>query len=54
VLERRSTVSNTFGSIWAKRSTTLRTPNSGAQLDHVAPMLAQPRKAATVSGMFGR
>jgi hypothetical protein len=47
-------VSSTFGSIWAKRSTTLRTPNSGAQLDQVAPMLAQPRKAATVSGMLGR
>ena len=43
-----------WASIWAKRSTTLRTPNSGAQLDHVAPMLAQPRKAAIVSGMFGR
>ena len=24
------------------------------QLDHVAPMLAQPRKAAMVSGMLGR
>jgi hypothetical protein len=36
-----------------KRSTTVGVPNSGAQLDQTAPMLAQARKATTVSGTFG-
>ena len=45
--------SSTFGSIWAKRSITLRAPNSGAAEDQIAPIDAQARKAASVSGMFG-
>lgn len=45
--------SSTLGSTWAKRSITLRAPNSGAADDHTAPIEAQARKAATVSGMFG-
>ena len=32
---------------------TLRAPNSGAAEDHVAPIEAHARNAATVSGMFG-
>jgi hypothetical protein len=43
----------TPGSICLKRSTTVGVPNSGAQLDQIAPMLAQARKATTVSGTFG-
>jgi hypothetical protein len=43
-----------LGSIWAKRSTTLETPNSGAQLDQIAPMLAVASMAITVSGTLGR
>jgi hypothetical protein len=43
-----------LGSICAKRSTTVRTPKSGEQLDHTAPIEAQARNAATVSAMFGR
>ena len=42
-----------MGSIWEKRSTTLRTPNSGAADDHTAPIEAHANSAATVSGMFG-
>ena len=42
-----------MGSICAKRSTTERAPNSGAALDHTAPIEAVARKAAIVSGMFG-
>jgi hypothetical protein len=33
---------------------TLRAPNSGAAEDQTAPSDAVARKAATVSGMFGR
>jgi hypothetical protein len=47
-------VSNTLGSIWAKRSTTLRAPKSGEHDDQTAPRLAVARKAATASGTFGR
>ena len=43
-----------MGSIWPNRSTTLRAPNSGAQLAQIAPRLAVARNATTVSGMFGR
>ena len=43
-----------MGSICAKRSTTDRTPNSGAHDDHTAPRLAAARNATVVSGMFGR
>jgi hypothetical protein len=43
----------TFGSIWLKRSTTVGVPNSGAQLDQIAPMLAVARKATSVSATFG-
>ena len=46
--------SSTLGSICEKRSITLRAPNSGAALDQIAPSEAVARKAATVSGMFGR
>ena len=46
--------SSTFGSIWPKRASTLRAPNSGAHAAHVAPRLAVARKATSVSGMFGR
>jgi hypothetical protein len=44
---------STFGSTWAKRSTTLRTPKSGEQLDHTAPIDAHASSPATASGMFG-
>jgi hypothetical protein len=44
---------STFGSICLKRSTTVGVPNSGAQLDHTAPIDAHARKATTVSGTFG-
>jgi hypothetical protein len=46
-------VKNTFGSICAKRSITLRAPNSGAALDQIAPSEAVAKKAISVSGMFG-
>ena len=45
---------STFGSIWRKRSSTLSTPNSGGQLDQMAPRLAVARKATTASTPFGR
>ena len=45
--------SSTLGSTCANRSITLRAPNSGAAEDHTAPIDAQARNAATVSGMFG-
>ena len=45
--------SSTLGRTWAKRSITLRAPNSGAAEDHVAPIEAQAKNAATVSGMLG-
>jgi len=35
------------------RSSTTVGPMSGAQLDQMAPTLAQARKAITVSGRFG-
>jgi hypothetical protein len=44
---------STLGSTCAKRSITLRAPNSGAAEDHVAPIDAQARNAATDSGMLG-
>ena len=48
-----STASTTFGAICAKRSITLRAPNSGAALEKIAPTLAVARNAISVSGMFG-
>ena len=42
-----------MGSICLKRSTTVGVPNSGAQIDQTAPMLAHARNATTVSGTFG-
>ena len=45
---------STLGSTCAKRSITLRAPNSGAADDHVAPIDAHAKNAATVSGIFGR
>ena len=44
---------STFGSIWAKRSTTERAPKSGEHDDQVAPIDAHAAKAAIASGMFG-
>jgi hypothetical protein len=46
-------VSSTVGSIWAKRSVTLRAPNSGAAEDHTAPSDAHASSAAIASGVFG-
>jgi hypothetical protein len=42
-----------LGSICAKRSTTLRTPKSGEQLDHTAPIEALARKPMSAPGEFG-
>ena len=39
--------------VWRRRSSTTEAPMSGAQLDQTAPMLAQARKAISVSGRFG-
>jgi hypothetical protein len=47
-------VSSSFGSIWPKRPSTLRAPNSGAQVAQTAPRLAVAMKATSASGMFGR
>ena len=45
---------STAGSSCTRRSTTLRTPSSGAQLAQTAPRLAVAANATSVSGMFGR
>ena len=44
---------STFGSICAKRSTTLRAPKSGEHDDQIAPIDAHASRPATASGMFG-
>ena len=43
-----------LGSTWLKRSTTLRTPNSGAHEVQMAPRLAVASSATSASGTFGR
>ena len=50
----RSRASSTVGSICRKRSSTLLTPNSGAQLDQIAPKLAVAKNAITASPPFGK
>jgi hypothetical protein len=42
-----------FGSICAKRSITVRAPNSGAAADQTAPIAWTASIAIAVSGMFG-
>jgi hypothetical protein len=49
-----SIVRSTFGSTCLNRSTTDRTPNSGAQLVQIAPSDAVASSATTASGTFGR
>ena len=48
-----STATSTDGSTWASRSTTLCTPNSGAQEVKTAPRLAVASSSTSVSPMFG-
>ncbi len=48
-----STATSTLGAICCQRSTTLRVPNSGAQLEKTAPRLAAASMSTNVSGMFG-
>ena len=43
----------TLGSIWLKRSMTLRLAKSGETLDQTAPMDAVAKNATTVSGWLG-
>ena len=50
----RRSASSTFGSSCPNRSSTLRGPNSEAQVAQIAPRLAVARNATSVSGMFGR
>src|SRR5699024_596030 len=48
-----STATKTVGSICLNRSITIALPKSGEQLDHIAPILADAKKAITDSGIFG-
>ena len=46
-------VTNNFGSIWPKRSSTPRSPKSGEQEEKMAPIEVAASMRAMVSGRFG-